>query len=169
MNAAQLPAKTLRSLVAVRQRREDLSLRQLQEAGHAAQAARQRLDEREQAQKDIELAIVTTRDRPFQGPGREPGTAQALMNEVHLSQRRLEWLAEQLQTARADTRAARALWIEKESARKQALRDHLLARAKHENVKTQSTNATRALDAAHERTELEAAQERGLSAARVGT
>ncbi len=167
MNAAQLPAKTLRSLVAVRQRREDLSLRQLQEASAAAHAARQRLEEREQAQKDIEVAIVTTRDRPFRGNGGEPGTAQALMNEIHLSQRRLEWLAEKLQTARADTRAASAFLIEKESARAQALRDHMLARAKHENVKTQSTNAARALNAAQERTELEAAQERGLSA-RVG-
>lgn len=168
MNAAQLPTKTLRSLMAVRQRREDLSLRQLQEASQAEQAARQRLAEREQAQRDIELAIVTTRDRPFQGTDGVAGTAQALMNEIHLSQRRLEWLAEQLQTARADTRAARAFLIEKESARAQALREHMLARAKRENVKTQSTNAARALDAAQERTELEAAQERGLSAARVG-
>ncbi len=168
MTAAQLPAKTLRSLVVVRARREDLSLRHLQEASQAEQAARQRLAEREQAQKDIERAIVTTRDHPFRDAGGAPGTAQALMNEIHLSQRRLEWLAEKLQAARADTRAARAFLIEKESARAQALRDHLLARAKHDNVKTQSTNATRALEAAQERTELEAAQERGLSAARVG-
>lgn len=168
MSAAQLPAKTLGSLVTVRQRREDLSLLKLQDAAHAAQVARQRLDEREQAQKDIETAIVTTRDHPFRDTSRGQGTAQALMNEIHLSQRRLEWLADQLQTARADSRAARALWLEKESARVQALRDHLLARAKHENVKTQWTSATRALGAAAERIELEAAQERGLSAARVG-
>lgn len=151
----------LGSLQSVRRRREDLSLRVLQAASRAAEAARLKLDHCQCAERAIAEDIVANRNHPY----REVQSRQACMLEVHRSRARVELLAEKLQVAQGETRAAQAALQERETRRIEALRDHLLARARHDNVSEQLRAALLKQRDTRERGELEAAQERGQNAA----
>lgn len=152
---------TLKSLERVRQRREDTTLRVLQEASRAAEAARLKLDHCQLVERTIGADIVVNRGHPY----REERLRQAHMDEVHRSRARIELLDEKLQIAQGETRAAQAALQEREARRAEALRDHLLARAHHDNVSEQLRSTLHAQQNMGERRELEAAQERGLNTA----
>ena len=151
----------LGSLKTVRGRREDLSLRVMQAASVAAAAARQKLERCESAEQAIKSDIVANRNHPY----RQAQLRQARMLEVHRSRARVELLAEKLQVAQGETRAANAALQEREARRTEALRDYLLARARHTNVSEQLRDALHKQQDTRERGELEAAQERGLNTA----
>ena len=83
------------------------------------------------------------------------------MIEVQRSRWRVEWLTEKLLDAKARVRRAQANLLEKTALRHAALRQHLLAHAKHEAVQEQKLRAHRAELAVGERRQFEEAQERG--------
>lgn len=154
-------AASLRELERLRQHREQRALRELQAAGEAERLAQQALAAREQTQRELEADIVATLQRPYGNASR----AQVPMIEVQRSRRRVEWLAEKLEDAKARVREAQATLQEKQALRQAALRQHLLAHAKHEAVQEQRVRAHRAELAVGERRQLEEAQERGQTQA----
>jgi hypothetical protein len=147
----------LRELERVRAHREQRALRELEQARDVMQRAAAELRTREQARRALEADMVATAQRPY----RDPGRTEVPMVEVQRSRRRLEWLAEQLIDAKGRVREARAALLDKTALHHAALRQHVLAHARHEAVHEQRVRSLRADRAAGERRQLEEAQERG--------
>jgi FtsZ-interacting cell division protein ZipA len=148
MNNAEL----LRPLERVRARREDASLRALHTAAEATRVAQRAHEAAVQARRGIEHEIAETRARPF----REPGAAMA---RVQASLRRVELLKDHLHKAREHERAAQAELETRRAQQAQALRAHLLAKAKHDSAQDQLQRNDRALTAQREHALQEATQE----------
>jgi hypothetical protein len=150
----------LRELERVRAHREQRALRELELARDVMQRAASEAQAREQAQRALEADIVATAQRPY----RDPSRTEVPMVEVQRTRRRLEWLAEQLIQAKNRVREAQAALLEKTALHHAALRQHVLAHAKHEAVREQRVRSSRAERAVGERRQLEEVQERGHAA-----
>jgi hypothetical protein len=160
MHSAGRTAK-LQALERLRLHREQRALRELQQAREAEQQAQAALEQAQAAQHAIEVDIQQTLQRPFQTQA-GAAHAQGLMADVQRSRRRAEWLAEDLVQAKAQVREAQTNLQAKTTLRQAALRQHLLACARHEAVQTQRQRSHRSDLAWVERQQLEEAQERGL-------
>jgi molybdopterin converting factor small subunit len=120
----------LKSLERVRERREETTKRALEAATHAVQAALLALQQRQREREAIDDDIAVTLRRPY-----SDGCADML--QVQRGLRRVELLREHLVQAREKVQRAQTELENKQQARLQALREHLLARHKREAVHDQ--------------------------------
>jgi hypothetical protein len=149
----------LRPLERVRARREDATLLALHEAVHATRIAERQHAQAVQARRDIETDIASTLQRPFL----EAGAQGTVMDRVHASRRRVELLRDHLVKARERERKTRAEFETRCAAQAQALRQHLLARNKHDSAVNQLRRAERAIAVQRERVLLETTQEMAVA------
>jgi hypothetical protein len=151
-----------KSLVRVRERREQASQLALQAAARALAVAREQLSERVRERLRIESEMRETRERPFKRAARGEQVAFA---DVQLSQRRVELLAEHLAKAVEAVRKAQAEVASKASAHAQAARERLLAQRKREGAEEQLSIQLRAAAKSRDRKAMESAQEQAVSEA----